>query len=31
MRSAPAHMPAITVVSFGEGLVDPEFILGAAM
>ena len=31
MLSAPAHMPAITVVSFGDGLADPDLILGSAM
>ena len=31
MLSAPAHMPAITVVSFGAGLADPDLILGTAM
>jgi len=31
MLSAPAHMPAITVVSFGDGLADPDLILGTAM
>jgi hypothetical protein len=29
--SAPTHIPAITVASFGEGLADPDAILGAAM
>ena len=28
MLSAPAHMPAITVVSFGAGLADPDLIFG---
>ena len=31
MLSAPAHMPAITVVSFGDGLADPDLILGAGI
>jgi hypothetical protein len=31
MLSAPTHMPAITVVSFGDGLADPDLILGAGM
>ena len=31
MLSAPAHMPAITVASFGAGLADPDLILGLAM
>ena len=31
MLSAPAHIPAITVVSFGAGLADPDLILGSAM
>ena len=30
MLSAPAHIPAITVVSFGAGLADPDLILGSA-
>jgi L-cystine uptake protein TcyP (sodium:dicarboxylate symporter family) len=29
--SAPTHIPAITVVSFGYGLADPDAILGAAI
>ncbi len=29
--AAPAHMPAITVASFGTGLADPEAIPGSAM
>jgi hypothetical protein len=28
MLSAPAHIPAITVVSFGAGLADPDLIFG---
>lgn len=28
--SAPAHIPAITVVSFGDGLADPDLIRGSA-
>jgi hypothetical protein len=31
MLSAPAHMPATTVASFGAGLADPEAIFGSAM
>jgi hypothetical protein len=31
MLSAPTHMPAITVVSFGDGLADPDLILGTGM
>lgn len=31
MLSAPRHMPAITVVSFGDGLADPDLILGAGI
>ncbi len=31
MLSAPAHMPAIRVASFGAGLAAPDLILGAAM
>ena len=31
MLSAPTHMPAITVVSFGDGLADPDLIFGAGM
>lgn len=31
MLSAPRHMPAITVVSFGGGLADPDLILGVGM
>src|SRR5258705_10043110 len=31
MQSAPAHIPAITVVSFGAGLADPDLILGSAI
>ena len=27
MQSAPAHMPAISVASFGAGLADPDLIL----
>jgi hypothetical protein len=30
MQSAPAHIPAITVLSFGAGLADPDLILGSA-
>ena len=29
MQSAPAHIPAIRVASFGAGLADPDLILGA--
>ncbi len=31
MLPAPAHMPAITVVSFGDGLADPDLILGTGI
>ena len=31
MLSAPAHIPAISVVSFGAGLADPDLIRGAAI
>ena len=31
MLSAPAHIPAIRVASFGAGLADPDLILGSAM
>ena len=31
MLSAPAHMPAIRVVSFGDGLAEPDLIFGAGM
>ena len=31
MQSAPAHMPAITVASFGAGLAAPDLIRGSAM
>ena len=31
MLSAPAHMPAITVASFGAGLADPDGTRGSAM
>ena len=31
MLSAPAHIPAITVVNFGEGLADPDLIRGAGI
>jgi len=31
MQSAPAHIPAISVASFGAGLTDPDLIRGAAM
>jgi hypothetical protein len=31
MLSAPAHMPAIIVVSFGDGLADPDLIRGCAI
>jgi hypothetical protein len=30
MQSAPAHIPAISVASFGAGLTDPDLIRGAA-
>src|SRR5260370_15527726 len=29
MESAPAHIPATTVASFGAGFADPDFIRGA--
>ena len=29
--SAPAHIPAITVVSYGDGLADPDLIRGCAI
>jgi hypothetical protein len=29
MQSAPAHIPATTVASFGAGFADPDLILGA--
>ncbi len=28
--SAPAHIPAIIVLSFGDGLADPDLIGGSA-
>jgi hypothetical protein len=31
MQSAPAHMPATTVASFGAGLAAPDFIRGAVI
>jgi hypothetical protein len=31
IQSAPAHMPATTVASFGAGLAAPEAIRGSAM
>ena len=31
MLSAPAHMPAISVASFGDGLADPDLIFGAGI
>jgi len=31
MQSAPAHIPATTVASFGAGFADPDLILGAAI
>ena len=31
MQSAPAHIPATTVVSFGAGLADPDLIRGSVM
>ena len=31
MLSAPAHIPAISVVSFGVGFADPDLILGSMM
>ena len=31
MQSAPAHMPATTVASFGAGFADPDLIRGALM
>ena len=31
MQSAPAHMPATTVASFGAGLAAPDLIRGALM
>src|SRR6202012_1402772 len=31
MQSAPTHIPAINVVSFGDGLADPDLIFGAGM
>ncbi|CKH17956.1 Uncharacterised protein [Mycolicibacterium smegmatis] len=31
MLSAPTHMPAITVVSFGDGFAEPDLIFGAGM
>jgi hypothetical protein len=31
MQSAPAHIPAISVASFGAGFADPDLIRGEAM
>src|SRR3954470_14739070 len=31
MLSAPAHIPAINVANFGEGLAEPDLIFGAGM
>jgi hypothetical protein len=31
MQSAPAHIPAIRVASFGDGLAAPDLIRGSAM
>ncbi len=31
MLSAPTHIPAITVVNFGDGLADPDLIRGSAI
>ena len=31
MLSAPAHIPAIRVASFGAGLADPDLIRGSAI
>ena len=31
MQSAPAHMPAISVASFGAGFAAPDLIRGAVM
>src|SRR4051812_28883938 len=31
MLSAPAHIPATRVVSFGDGLADPDLIRGSAI
>src|SRR3954468_10609054 len=31
MQSAPTHIPAINVVSFGDGLAAPDLIFGAGM
>jgi hypothetical protein len=31
MLSTPAHIPAISVVSFGAGFADPDLILGSAI
>ena len=31
MLSAPAHIPAISVLSFGAGFADPDLILGTAI
>ena len=31
MQSAPAHMPAISVASFGAGLADPDLIRGVVI
>jgi hypothetical protein len=30
MHSVPAHIPAISVVTFGAGLADPDLIRGTA-
>ncbi len=31
MLSAPAHIPAISVASFGAGFADPDLIFGSAI
>ena len=31
MQSAPAHIPAISVASFGSGFADPDLIRGAVI
>ena len=31
MLSAPAHIPAISVVSFGAGFADPDLIRGSVI
>ena len=31
IQSAPTHMPATTVTSFGDGLAAPDLIRGSAM